>query len=169
MVLCLLTAMLPAGCRLGSDGDSSAGPRLSSREQRLQDIYFALMGPKQTERYRTLRTLEERELYLKIIGVWPQYHNLDEARRKTIFRRKLETGMTANEVAMTIGPPARRRVIDGDGHGPELRYYAGIDSKPPFRILCFEDGRLTKWRRVKYNDYVLLMDKPIDRVMQVFE
>ena len=164
--VCLLVAMLSTGCRT-SPGDA---PALSREEARLQEIYFVLMTSTQVEKYGTLATPGERELYLKVIGVWPRYHDLDESRRKAVYIGTLREGMTPDEATMTLGaPPARRRVIAADGTPRMLWFHVKGDAKRVYRILCFEDDRLTRWRKVAERDYVLLMDKPIEQVMKVFE
>lgn len=72
------------------------------------DHYYALrvfMDEAQTKKYLKLKTEEERDAYLKELGLWDKFYRYDDHIRQRIIDGEVQVGWTIDMVYMAWGAP----------------------------------------------------------------
>lgn len=106
------------------------------------DHYYALrvfMEEDQIKTYLKKETLEERNAYLKEIGLWDRFYQYSERDRQAIVRGDVAIGWTQDKVLMSWGDPYEFRKLPGrKAERSELWVY---------RFEVGEDGAVRVWTK----------------------
>lgn len=102
----ILALAMVAGC----------GSKLDKLAASEKDHYYALkvyMDEKQDKAYFKLKTEEERNAYLKELGLWDNFYQYNQYERDDILAGEVTTGWTEDKVFMAWGAPIERRRLTG--------------------------------------------------------
>lgn len=123
-------------------------------EQTKRDIYLNLMSEEQASAFREMekewRDDEQMVLWCQEIGVYQAWRAAPAERQALIRKRRIEVGMTGDEVRMAWGRPAAVEEVTSaaeraEGHLRELWSYdpqGGPDDTTYLRQASFLDGHL---------------------------
>ena len=107
-LILLLTLAALSGC-----GWKGKVKRLASDEV---DHYYALrvfMEEDQKKEYLTRKTQEERDEYLKELGLWDRFYKYDAGKREAIVTGEVRKGWTKEMLLMAWGMPYEARKLPG--------------------------------------------------------
>lgn len=104
------------------------------------DHYYALrsfMEEGQRKTYLKLKTEEERNEYLKELGLWDMFYRYNQAERDAIVAGEVQVGWTKDKVLMAWGAPFdRKKLVGRPAQRSELLIY---------RFEEHEDGSVRVW------------------------
>lgn len=125
------------------------------------DHYYALrayMDEDQKKTYLKLKTREERDQYLKDLGLWDRFYQYDEAEREQIIRGKVEVGWTKDKLEMAWGVPFDKRKLAGrKAQRSELWVYR-FEQQADGAILVWEPGSKTQYKAVRLFEREVILD-----------
>lgn len=134
------------------------------------DHYYALrsyMNEDQKKTYLKMKTREERDQYLKDLGLWDRFYQYDEAEREQIIRGKVELGWTKDKLEMAWGVPFDKRKLAGrNAQRSELWLYR-FEQQEDGSILVWEKGSKTQYKAVRLFEREVILDD--DRVVEMSE
>ena len=99
-----------AGMLIGGCSYKRHIKRLESAEK---DHYAALrvfMKEEQKKEFLIRKTKEERDEFLKQMGIWDKFYSLSEKRREDILNYDVKVGWNQEELLMSWGTPYRTRL-----------------------------------------------------------
>ena len=106
------------------------------------DHYYALrvfMSEDQVKTYLKKETADERNAYLKEIGLWDRFYKYSDREREQIVRGDVAVGWTQDKVLMSWGDPYEFRKLPGrKAERSELWVY---------RFEVGEDGAVRVWTK----------------------
>ena len=112
------------------------------------DHYYALrpfMNEDMRKTYLKLKTEEERNQYLKDLGLWERFYQYDAEVRDAIVLGAVEPGWTKDKVLMAWGAPYDKRKLTGrKAVRSELLIY---------RFERHEDGSILVWEQNSKTEY----------------
>ncbi len=134
------------------------------------DHYYALrayMNDDQKKAYLKLKTEEERNDFLKQLGLWDRFYQYDPATRETIIAGKVEIGWTKDMIEMAWGVPFdKRRLAGRKAQRSELWVYR-FEQQKGGGVLVWEPGSKTQYTAVRLFERELTMDD--DRLVEMVE
>jgi len=134
------------------------------------DHYYALrayMNDDQKKAYLKLKTEEERDQYLKDLGLWDRFYQYDDATRALIISGKVEVGWTKDMVEMAWGVPFdKRRLAGRHAQRSELWVYR-FEQQKDGGVLIWEPGSKTQYKATRLFERSLTLDD--DKVVSMEE
>jgi hypothetical protein len=116
------------------------------------DHYYALrvfMDESQTKKYLKMKTEEERDAYLKELGLWDKFYKYDDHIRQKIVDGDVQIGWTIDMVYMAWGAPYDRRKLAGrKAERSELLVYR-FEQQPDGRVLVWTEGSKTEYKATR--------------------
>ena len=142
MMNALMLSLLLAAC-------GPATKRLSSQEF---DHYYALrvyMDADQKKAYLKMKTEEERNAYLKELGLWDRFYQYSEAEREQILSGRVEEGWSREWLYMAWGAPYdRSRVVGRNAQRSERLVYR-FEQQEDGTVLVWEPGSKTAYKATR--------------------
>jgi hypothetical protein len=113
--------------------------------------YYALkpfMEEEQRIHYLKLKTEEERDAYLKELGLWDRFYKYDDHIRKAIVDGAVQTGWTKDMVLMSWGAPYDKRKLTGrPASRSELLVYK-FEKQEDGSVLVYVPNSKTEYKAV---------------------
>lgn len=127
-----------------------------SRVNRLSETefqhYYALrpfMTEEKRKAYLTLKTEEERNAYLKQVGLWDMFYKYDDHIRQLIVEGGVQNGWTKDMVLMAWGAPYDKRALAGrPAPKSELLVYR-FEGHEDGTVLVWVEGSKTEYKAVR--------------------
>lgn len=114
--------------------------------------YYALrayMTEEQKKTFLKMKTQEERDAFLKQLGLWERFYQYDEAEREEIVSGKVGQGWTKDKLEMAWGVPFDKRKLAGrQAVRSELWVYR-FEQQKDGSILVWEPGSKTQYKAVR--------------------
>lgn len=115
-----LFILIPACASINSMQNYSS---MSDTDKRLYDIYMPFMIPAQRLEYVNLKTSQEREDYVKRIGLYQKLHSFGPEVYEAILNRTVILNMPEEAVLFSMGPPTEQhRSISATGEMKQMSY-----------------------------------------------
>ncbi len=134
------------------------------------DHYYALrayMNDDQKKSYLKLKTEEERDQYLKDLGLWDRFYQYDPDTRQQILDGKVEVGWTKDMIEMAWGVPFdKRRLAGRHAQRSELWVYR-FEQQKDGGVLVWEPGSKTQYAATRLFERELVLDD--DRLVEMSE
>ncbi len=159
-----ITVVLAAAL-LGTSCMGGKVKRLSNTEF---DHYYALkpfMKEDQEKVFLKKKTEEERNAYLKQIGLWERFYSLTPQEREQVLTGKVEVGWTKNMVLMALGPPWDQAKLIGSNTYNAWRYVYRFEEQVDGTALVYVPGSKTAYKAVDFFSIELVMND--DRVVEL--
>lgn len=94
----------------------ACGPKTKNLSDAEFDHYYALrvyMEDEQIDTYLKMKTQDERDAYLKQLGLWDRFYKYSAPTREEIVRGDVEVGWTQDMLMMSWGHPYALRKLAG--------------------------------------------------------
>ncbi|MCB9759606.1 MAG: hypothetical protein H6739_07170 [Alphaproteobacteria bacterium] len=128
------------------------------------DHYYALrpfMEDAQRKTYLKLKTEEERNAYLKELGIWDYFYKYDAAERDDIVAGDVQVGWTKDKVLMAWGRPHDRQKLAGrQAQRSELLIYR-FEGHEDGSILIWEPNSKTEYKAVRFFRREVILDDDV--------
>lgn len=155
-LLCL--AALLTGC----------GSRLDKLTDTERDHFAALrvwMDDDQEKAFFKLKTEDERNAYLKQLGIWGRFYDYSTAEREEILGGRVEEGWTKDKVYMAWGAPHEKQRLAGRRATRSELFTYRFEVDEDGRVLVWEpNSKATYKAQAKYQMELILDD---DRVVEM--
>lgn len=134
------------------------------------DHYYALrayLNEDQKKTYLKMKTEEERDQFLKDLGLWDRFYQYDDEKRAEIIAGKVQIGWTKDMLEMAWGAPFdKRRLAGRHAQRSELWVYRFEQQKDGI-VLLWEEGSKTQYKAVRLFERQVTLDD--DKVVSMEE
>ena len=134
------------------------------------DHWYALrvyMKEDQRKSYLKYKTREERDAYLKQIGLWDKFYQYDPDVREKIVAGEVELGWTKDMLEMAWGAPYERKKAIGRAASRSQIYIYRFEQQPDGSVLVWESDSKTVYKAVRLFVKIVTIDD--DVVMEIEE
>ena len=138
--------------------------RLEAPEKDHWAALRVFMQEDQKKDYLTRKTRPERDEYLKSIGLWDKFYNLDEKRREDILAYNVQEGWNQEELLMSWGKPHKTGLEHTDKASRAARWTYTFEvhqdkkTKKEYKII-WEENSKTEYKAVRtYDCDVIILD-----------
>ncbi len=141
--------------------------RLDSQEF---DHWYALrvyMTEDQRKVYLKYKTREERDAYLKELGLWDNFYDYDDEERAEIVAGNVQIGWTKQKVEMAWGAPYSRKKAIGRAASRSEIYTYRFEQQEDGSVLVWEPNSKTVYKAVRLFVKEVIIDDDI--VMEIKE
>ncbi|NOY28520.1 MAG: hypothetical protein GXP62_21905 [Oligoflexia bacterium] len=134
------------------------------------DHYYALrayLNEDQKKTYLKMKTEDERDQFLKDLGLWDRFYQYDDETRAEIIAGKVQIGWTKDMLEMAWGVPFdKRRLAGRHAVRSELWVYRFEQQKDGV-VLLWEEGSKTQYKAVRLFEREVTLDD--DKVVSMEE
>jgi hypothetical protein len=128
------------------------------------DHYYALrvyMDDEQMKKFLKMKTVDERDAYLKELGLWERFYKYDEHIRQKIIDGEVQTGWTIDMLYMSWGAPYDRRKLAGrKAMRSELLVYR-FEEQPDGRVLVWTEDSKTEYKAARLFEREVVVDDDV--------
>ncbi|RME28735.1 MAG: hypothetical protein D6798_01720 [Deltaproteobacteria bacterium] len=134
------------------------------------DHYYALrayLTDDQKKAYLKLKTEEERNQFLKDLGLWDRFYQYDPETRQQILDGKVQVGWTKDMIEMAWGVPFDKRRLAGRAAQRSELWIYRFEQQKDGSVLVWEPGSKTQYSAVRLFERELVLDD--DRLVEMRE
>ena len=134
------------------------------------DHYYALrvyMSEEQRKYYLKLKTRDERDAYLKKLGLWDTFYSYEPEEREDIVAGDVKIGWSKKKVEMAWGAPYTRKKAIGRAASRSEIYIYRFEQQPDGSVLVWEPNSKTVYKAVRLFVREVIIDD--DVVMEIKE
>lgn len=116
------------------------------------DHWYALrvyMTENQRKTYLKFKTRDERDAYLKELGLWDRFYSYSDEERQEIVAGEVKRGWTKDKVEMAWGAPHDRQKAMGRQAVRSDIYIYRFEQQADGRILIWEPNSKTAYKAVR--------------------
>ncbi|MCB9746612.1 MAG: hypothetical protein H6740_28815 [Alphaproteobacteria bacterium] len=128
------------------------------------DHYYALrpfMDETQRKTYLKLKTEEERNAYLKELGIWDYFYKYDEDLRDQIVAGDVQVGWTKDQLYMAWGAPHDRAKLVGRDAVRSERLIYRFEGHADGSILVWEPNSKTEYKATRLFRREVILDDDV--------
>ena len=128
------------------------------------DHYYALrpfMDDAQRKTYLKLKTEEERNGYLKELGIWDYFYKYDAEMREQIVAGAVDVGWTKDQVYMAWGAPHDRAKLVGRAATRSERLIYRFEGHEDGTIIVWEPDSKTEYKATRLFRRELILDDDV--------
>ena len=134
------------------------------------DHYYALrvyMTEEQRKYYLKLKTRDERDAYLKKLGLWDTFYSFEPEEREDIVAGNVQIGWTKKKVEMAWGAPDSRKKAIGRAASRSEIYTYRFEQQEDGSVLVWEPNSKTVYKAIRLFVKEVIIDDDI--VMEIKE
>ena len=114
--------------------------------------YYALrvyMPEESRKTYLKMKTREERDAYLKEIGLWDRFYKYEQEERDEIIAGDVKVGWSRDKLEMAWGAPYDRQKAVGRKATRSEKFIYRFEQQPEGQVLLWESNSKTQYKAVR--------------------